>query len=131
MCSVYCGVSLHYICIPFTMVRVLFFNCSKKWLGKVGHNHWMTSDIGASTISIVLCISVTFSDDQIVGDWMTGHMTSFFSTQFNASSIEMFTEAYMSSSYMIQCSYSHFSISALASSPTLGTKLCHILVLYT
>ena len=30
---------------------------------------------------------------------------------------------------MIQCSYSHFFISALALSPTLGAKLCHILAL--
>ena len=33
------------------------------------------------------------------------------------------------SSYMIQCSYSHFIISVLALSPTLGAKLCHILAL--
>ena len=57
---------------------------------------------------------------------MTGHMTLFFGTQFNAPSIGMLIDAYMFS-YMIQCSYSHFSISALALSPTLGAKLCHIL----
>ena len=39
---------------------------------KVRHNHWTTSDIGASTISIVFCISVTFLDDWMVrqsDDW--------------------------------------------------------------
>ena len=60
---------------------------------------------------------------------MTSHMTSFFSTQFDAPSIGMLIDAYMSS-YMIQCLYSH-SPSALASSPTLGDKLCHILGLST
>ena len=58
--------------------------------------------------------------------WTTGHMTLFFSIQFDAPSIGMLTDVYVSS-YMIQCSYSHFFISALASSPTLGAKLCHIL----
>ena len=64
-------------------------------------------------------------------NWITGHMTSFFGIQFDAPSIGMLIDAYMSSSYMIQCSYNHFSISALASSPTLGTKLCCILGLTT
>ena len=59
---------------------------------------------------------------------MIGHMASFLSTQFDASSIGMLIYAYMSS-YMMQCSYSHFFIS-LASSPTLGAKLCHIWALY-
>ena len=59
-------------------------------------------------------------------DWMTGHVTSFFGIQFDAPSVGMLTDGYMSS-YMIQCSYSHFFISALALSPTLGAKLCHIL----
>ena len=36
----------------------------------------------------------------------------------------------MSSSYMIQCSYSHFFISALALSPLLGAKLCWVLALF-
>ena len=60
------------------------------------------------------------SDDQ-----MTGHMTLFFSTQFQCS---INRDAYMSL-YMIQCSYSHFFISALALSPSLGAKLCCILAL--
>ena len=59
-------------------------------------------------------------------DWMTGHMTLFFSIQFDAPSRGMSTGAYMSL-YMIQCSYSHFFISALASSPSLDVKLCCIL----
>ena len=59
-------------------------------------------------------------------DWTTGHVTSFFGIQFDAPSIGMLTDVYMST-YVIQCSYSHFFISALASSPTLGAKLCYIL----
>ena len=46
-------------------------------------------------------------------DWMTGHVTSFFGIQFDAQSIGMLTDVYMSS-YMIQCSYSHFFISAFS-----------------
>ena len=61
---------------------------------------------------------------------MTGHMTSFFSIQFNAPSIGMLIDTYMSL-YMIQCSYSHFFIPAVALSPLLGAKLCHILDLST
>ena len=52
-----------------------------------------------------------WSDDQT-----TGHMTSFLSTQLNAPSIGMLIDTYMSS-YMIQCSCSHFFISTLALSP--------------
>ena len=59
-------------------------------------------------------------------DWMTGHVTSFFGIQFDAPSIGMLKDVYVSS-YMIMCSYSHFFISALALSPTLGANLCHIL----
>ena len=49
-------------------------------------------------------------------DWMTGHVTLLFSIQLNAPSIGMHTGASMSL-YMIQYSYSHFFISALALSP--------------
>ena len=59
-------------------------------------------------------------------DWMTGHVTLFLGIQFDALSIRMLTDIYMSS-YMIQCSHSHFFISALAFSLTLGAKLCCIL----
>ena len=62
-----------------------------------------------------------WSDDQ-----MTGHMTLFFGIQFDAPSIGILTDVYVSS-YIIQCSYSHFFISALALSPLFGAKLCHIL----
>ena len=59
-------------------------------------------------------------------NWTTGHVTLFFSTQFDAPSIGMLIDVYMSS-YMIQCSYRYFSMPASAWSPLLGAKLCCIL----
>ena len=119
MCGVYYGVSLHYIHIPFTMVRAFFLEYSSRQLRQGGHTHGTISDIRASPISITLCISVTFQTTGWSDNWMTGHVTLFFSIQFDPSSIEMLTDVYVSL-YMIQCSYSHFFISALALSPTLG-----------
>ena len=126
MCSVYYRVSLHYICIPFTMFRVFFLDYSSRQLRQVRHTQRMTSDTRVSTISIALCISVIFWMTGWSDDWMTGHVPLFFSIQFDAPSVGMLTDAYVSL-YMIKCSYSHFFISALASSPLLGAKLCCIL----
>ena len=81
---------------------------------------------GHPLLALLLVFLSPFQMTRWSDNWMTGHVTSFFSIQFDALSIGMLTDIYMSS-YMIQCSYSHFFISALASSPSLGTKLCHIL----
>ena len=55
-------------------------------------------------------------------NWMTSHMTSFFGIQ-SAVQGSVNRDAYRYGfRYMIQCSISHFSISALASSTTLGAK---------
>ena len=72
MCGVYYGVSLYYICIPFTMVRVFFLSYGSRQQRQLGHTHGMTSDIRASAVSITLGISVTFLDDWMVrrlDDW--------------------------------------------------------------
>ena len=60
-------------------------------------------------------------------DWMTGHVTLFFSIQF-VIQCSVNRDAYRH--LYIQCSNSHFLISALASSPLLGANLCHIVYLY-
>ena len=126
MCCVYYGVSLHYICIPFITVRVFFLDYCRKWLGQVRHTHGMTSDIRASTLHFLSPFWMT----RWLGHWTTGHMILFFSIQFDAPSMGKLMDIYVSS-YMIQCSYSHFFISTLASRPLLGAKLCHILDLST
>ena len=61
---------------------------------------------------------------------MTGHMTLFFGIQF-AIQCSINRDAYKYGfRYMIQCSNSHFFISALAFSSLLGANLCHILDLH-
>ena len=60
---------------------------------------------------------------------MTGLVTLFFGIQFDAPSTGMLTDVYMSS-YIIQCSYSHFFIFALVLSPLFSANLCHILDLF-
>ena len=55
-------------------------------------------------------------------DWMTGHVTSFFGIQ-SAIQGSINRDAYRYGfRYMIPCSVSHFSISALALSPLFGAK---------
>ena len=60
-------------------------------------------------------------------DWMTGHVTLFFGIHFVIQG-SINWDAYRC--LYIQCSDSHFFISALALSPSLGANLCHILDLY-
>ena len=112
-------VSLHYICIPLTMVRVFFFNYNRKQLEKVGHNHWMTSNIWTSTISIALCISVTFLDDWMVrqlDDWLCDFVLWY------TIPCSINRDAYKSS-YMIQCSYSSFLYLCFSFEPHSGCQI--------
>ena len=57
---------------------------------------------------------------------MTGHMTSFFSTQLDVPSIGMLVNLHI----LMQCSYSSFLHLCFSLSPTLGTKLCCIMALF-
>ena len=99
-----------------------FLNFGSNQHGQYRHTHRMTLDSRMSAINITLCNSVTFLDDWTVRYWMTGHVTLFFDTQL-AIRCSINRDAYrFGFRYMIQYSNSHFFISALALSPTLGTK---------
>ena len=76
---------------------------------------------GHLLLALLLAFLSPFWMTRWLDRWMTGHLTFFFGIQFDTPSIGMLTDVYMSS-YMIQCSYSHFFISALALSPSLGAK---------
>ena len=87
MCGVYYGVSLHYICIPFTAgngLDRLDIPMGQLWTS--GH-------------PLLVSFSAFLSPFHMTGwldDWTTGHVTTFFSIQFDAPSIGMYTGAYMS-----------------------------------
>ena len=125
MCSVYYGESLHYTCIPFIMVRasssvvaVVSLDSLDTLIGRpwtAGHHPLLTS------LSAFLS---SFQMTRQLDDWMTSHVTLFFGIQFVIRcSINRDTYRHL----YIQCSDSHFFISALALSPLLGANLCHIM----
>ena len=82
-------VSLHYICIPLTMARVFFCNYNRKQLEQVGHDHWIDFKSGCPLLVLLSAILSPFQTTGWSDNQMTGHMTSFFSTQFDAPSIGM------------------------------------------
>ena len=132
MCSAYYRVSLHYSCIPFTMVRV-----SSSVVAVVSMDSLDTLTGQPQTSGRPLLTSLSAFLSPFLENWMVGqlddcHVTLFFSIQFAIQcSINRvpYRHLYIFI-YKIHCSDSHFFISALASSPTLGAKLCHILDLY-
>ena len=108
-----------------------FLNCGSSQHGQLRHTHrvasWTAGHLLLTSISAFL---LPFWMTGWSDDWMTGHVTSFFCIQF-AIQCSINRDAYRYVfRYMIQFSDSHFFISPLASSPLLGTKLCHILDLY-
>ena len=122
MCSVYYGVSLHYSCILFTMVRVsssIVAIISMDSMDTLIGQPWTAGHPLLTSLSAILSpFWMTRQSD----DWTAGHVTSFFGIQ-SAIQGSINRDAYRYGfRYMIQYSVSHFSVSALASSPTLGAK---------
>ena len=130
MCGVYYGVSLHYSCIPFTMVRVpssvvaVFSMASSDTLIR------QPQTAGHPLLTSLYAFQSPFWMTGQLDDWRTDHVTLFFGIQF-AIQCSVNRDAYRDGfRYMIQCSNSHFFISALTLSPLLGANLCHILDLH-
>ena len=123
MCSLYSGVSLLHISIPFVMVRVFFDNKSRKQFNRA---KTAIGQAQVTTNKLNFCHLLGQLDN-----WMTGQLDhwscefTFCYKQLNAPSIRKPLDIFSNVIQFILDQFFTF-ISALTLSPTIGAKLCCI-----
>ena len=69
------------------MVRGFFLSYGSRQLKQLGHTHGMTADTRHLLLALLLAFLSPFWMTGQSDDWTTGHVTLFFSIQFNAPSV--------------------------------------------